>query len=115
MQILFSSHFLPPPAATPEQGRRSVGGSPYFDRRRNRVSYISDDSLDNEDSGYTLERVSISHPSETLEPAFFSLPRKSRPRQKIDTTGGIRIICTQSLEDITRSDENEKTLTEINK
>lgn len=115
MQILFSSHFLPPPAATPELGRRSVGGSPYFDRRINRVSYISVDSLDNEDSGSTLERASISYASETLQPAFFSLPRKSRPRQKIETTSGSRLIYTQSLEDITRNDDNEKQLTEINK
>ena len=114
MQILFSSHFLPPPV-TPDLGRRSVGGSPYFDRRTNRVSYISVESLDNEDSGYSLEGTSISHASETLQPAFFSLPRKHRPYQKVDTTLGSRMINTKSLEDITRNDESEKQLTEINK
>lgn len=108
------------PSSTPEPGRRSAGGSPHFDNRKHRVSYISTSSSDIDDNECYLEQTPIARPQphKIERPhGFNSVPRRYRPRRKDGRHHPAHkgMTSTYSLDDISKRYENENQFSDINK
>lgn len=106
------------PLSTPEPGRRSAGGSPYFDSRKHRVSYISTSSSDIDDNECCLEQTPIPR-TQRIERShhFNSVPRRYRPRHKNGRHHAANkgMTSTHSLDDISKKCENENLFSDVNK
>ena len=108
------------PSSTPVLGRRSPGGSPHFDNRKHRVSYISTSSSDIDDNECCLEQSTIprTRPHKVERSHHFnSVPRRYRPRRKDGRHHAAHkgMTSTYSLDDISKRSENENLFSDSNK